>query len=168
MAQMPEVTADNAVLVSNLNANLGALYHDEGRIEDAKRHMELAIQISEQFGRIGYHDSLLQFINYAVLLNNIGEPERGLDALRKIERVVQENNPDSGDHALTLEMMGSLYLSQGDIKRATEYHKRALSIYQVIWASEPELFNEKCQELQGYYKMANAAVPPGFLLTNGQ
>ena len=137
LAFLPEVTTDNPLLVPNLNANLGTMYHDEGQNMDARRYMEAAVHILEQFGLIGCHDSLLQFINYAVILNDTGEPECGLDGLRKLEGVVREINPDSGDYALILETTGALYLAQGDAAQTTEYFKRALSIYQVIWASEP-------------------------------
>ncbi|MBE7004588.1 MAG: Archaeal ATPase [Ruminococcaceae bacterium] len=162
LALLPEVTEDNALLVSNLNANLGALYHNEGRIEDAKHRMEAAIQILERHGLIGYHDSLRQFVNYAVLLNNTGEPERGMDGLRKVERIVREQNPDSGDHAEILETMGAICLSQGEVSQATEHFKRAMSIYETVWADEPNLIGGKVQEIQEMYQMANTTAPPVF------
>ena len=163
LALLPEVTEDNALLVSNLNVNLGALYHNEGRIEDAKRRMEAAIQILERHGLIGYHDSLRQFVNYAVLLNNTGEPERGMDGLRKVERIVREQNPDSGDHAEILETMGAICLSQGEVSQATEHFKRAMSIYETVWADEPELIEAKYRELQEISSSVGIGLPKNLI-----
>lgn len=42
-----EVTADNALLVSNLYANLGGMYRVNGKLELAKENMEQAIRIIE-------------------------------------------------------------------------------------------------------------------------
>lgn len=40
LAQIKEITEDNAHLVSNLHANLGGLYRMNGQAELAKEHME--------------------------------------------------------------------------------------------------------------------------------
>ena len=43
LSLMPEVNADNALLLSNLNANLGGLYRTAKRNDAARKHMETAI-----------------------------------------------------------------------------------------------------------------------------
>jgi len=147
LALLPEVNADNALLVSNLNANLGGLYRTAKQNDTARKHMETAISILEQYGLAGGHDSLVQIVNYAVLLNDMGDAERGLSGLRKTERIVREQNAESLDHAVILETMGRLSLSLGDRAQAVEFFRRALQIYEVVWSDEPELIGTKRREL---------------------
>ena len=45
LALLPEITQDNALLVSNLNANVGALYRTEKKIDLAQAHMKTAMDI---------------------------------------------------------------------------------------------------------------------------
>lgn len=147
LALLPEVNADNALLVSNLNANLGGLYRTAKQNDAARKHMETAISILEQYGLVGGHDSLVQIVNYAVLLNDMGDAERGLSGIRKMERIVREQNAESLDHAVILETMGRLSLSLGDHTQAIEFFRRALQIYEVVWSDEPELIGAKRLEL---------------------
>ena len=49
LAQIKEITEDNAHLVSNLHANLGGLYRMNGQAELAKEHMEKGIFLLEQY-----------------------------------------------------------------------------------------------------------------------
>lgn len=147
LSLLPEVNADNALLVSNLNANLGGLYRTAKQNDSARKHMETAISILEQYGLAGGHDNLVQIVNYAVLLNDMGDAKRGLSGLRKIERIVREQNPESLDHAVIQETMGRLSLSLGDRPQAAEFFRRALQIYKVVWSDKPELISVKRREL---------------------
>ena len=144
---LPEVNSSNALLVSNLNSNLGGLYRAAKQNDAARKHMETAISILEEYRLVGGHDSLTQIVNYAVLLNDMGEAERGLSGLRKIERIVREQNAESLDHAFILETMGRLNLSTGNRPQAVELFIKALSIYESVWSNEPELLSAKRQEL---------------------
>ena len=147
LALLPEVNASNALLVSNLNSNLGGLYRTAKQNDAARKHMETAISILEEYRLVGGHDSLTQIVNYAVLLNDLGEADRGLSGLRKIERIVREQNAESLDHAFILETMGRLNLSLGNRTQAAEYFRRALKIFETVWSDEPELLTAKRQEL---------------------
>ncbi len=149
LALLPEVDAANALLVSNLNANLGGLYRTAKQNDAARKHMETAITILEKYRLTGGHDSLAQIVNYAVLLNDMGEAERGLSGLRKLERIVREQNPESLDHAAILETMGRLRLSLGERPQAAELFRRAIAIYETAWRDEPELIAGKRRELLG-------------------
>lgn len=147
LALLPEVNASNALLVSNLNSNLGGLYRTAKQNDAARKHMETAISILEEYRLVGGHDSLTQIVNYAVLLNDLGEADRGLSGLRKIERIVREQNAESLDHAFILETMGRLNLSLGNRTQAAEHFRRALKIFETVWSDEPELLTAKRQEL---------------------
>ena len=53
-----------------------------------------AIQIMEQYDLTHYHDSIMQTINYAILLTDMGQPHVSLSALKKIGRVVRKYNSE--------------------------------------------------------------------------
>ena len=63
LAQIENITADNARLVSNLHANLGGLYRMNGHPDLAREHMEKSISLLDQFNLLHINDSIsLNFI----------------------------------------------------------------------------------------------------------
>ena len=54
--------------------------------------------------------------------------------------------------------MGCISLTAGDIPQGTAHLKRALAIYEEIWSDDPQLIEEKKQEIQGYYAATGAAL----------
>lgn len=144
---LPEIDADNALLVSNINANLGGLYRMVRKNNLAKQKMERALSILQEYDLLGYHDSLVQAVNYAALLNELGNPEQGLEGLHKMERFVRTINPDSVDYGIIHQEMGVLYMTCGKPGEAVSHFKKALSIYASLYADEPELLSEKQNEI---------------------
>ena len=59
LAQIENITADNARLVSNLHANLGGLYRMNGHPDLAREHMEKSISLLDQFNLLHINDSIL-------------------------------------------------------------------------------------------------------------
>lgn len=152
IAMIPEITPDNALLVSNLYSNLGGFYKQSGKLERAKQNMEQAIRILEQYGLTHFHDSIVQITNYAVLLTDMGQPNVDLSALKKLCRVIQEYNSDKTmDYASVQEAMGGICLTIGDIQQATTHFKKAMAIYEVLFESEPDVIEAKKQELLETY-----------------
>lgn len=152
IAMIPEITPDNALLVSNLYSNLGGFYKQSGKLERAKQNMEQAIRILEQYGLTHFHDSIVQITNYAVLLTDMGQPNVGLSALKKLCRVIQEYNSDKTmDYASVQEAMGGICLTIGDIQQATTHFKKAMAIYEVLFEAEPDVIEAKKQELLETY-----------------
>ena len=152
IAMIPEITPDNALLVSNLYSNLGGFYKQSGKLERAKQNMEQAIRILEQYGLTHFHDSIVQITNYAVLLTDMGQPNVGLSALKKLCRVIQEYNSDKTmDYARVQEAMGGICLTIGDIQQATTHFKKAMAIYEVLFETEPDVIEAKKQELLETY-----------------
>ena len=152
IAMIPEITPDNALLVSNLYSNLGGFYKQSGKLERAKQNMEQAIRILEQYGLTHFHDSIVQITNYAVLLTDMGQPNVGLSALKKLCRVIQEYNSDKTmDYARVQEAMGGICLTIGDIQQATTHFKKAMAIYEVLFEAEPDVIEAKKQELLETY-----------------
>lgn len=152
---IPEVTANNALLVSNLYANLGGMYRVNGKLELAKENMEQAIRIMDEYGLVCYHDSVVQITNYAVLLTDMEQPNVGLSALRKLCRVIREYNSDTGlDYASVQEAMGNISLTMGEISQATLHFQKAMEIYETVFEFEPDMIEAKKQELLGTYSQA--------------
>ena len=152
---LAEITSDNALLAANLHANLGGMYRQSGKHELAKQYMEQGIQLLEQFGLVPYHDSIPQITNYAVLLTEMGQPDIGLSALRKLSRVIREYNSDQTiDYASVQEAMGNICLTIGEIQQATSHFKKTMEIYESVFEFDPDMLETKKQELLGTYAQA--------------
>lgn len=155
VAMLTEITSDNALLAANLHANLGGMYRQSGKHELAKQHMEQGIQLLEQFGLVPYHDSIPQITNYAVLLTEMGQPDIGLSALRKLSRVIREYNSEQTiDFANVQEAMGNICLTIGEVQQATTHFQKAMTVYEMVFEAEPEMIEAKKQELLGTYTQA--------------
>jgi len=90
-----------------------------------------------------------------VLLTEMGEPQLGLSALQKLSRVIREYNSDkSADYGAVQEAMGNIRLVTGDIQQATIHYKKALAIYESVFEAEPELIEEKKQDILETYSQA--------------
>uniref|UniRef100_UPI004055F5B4 Archaeal ATPase n=1 Tax=Agathobacter sp. TaxID=2021311 RepID=UPI004055F5B4 len=159
IAMISEVTPDNALLISNLYANLGGMYRVNGKLELAKKNMEQAIKIIDEYSLAQYHDSVVQITNYAVLLTDMGQPEVGLSALRKLCRVIREYNSDTGlDYASVQEAMGNISLAMGEIQQAKVHFMKMLTIYETVFEFEPDVIETKKQELLGTYIQAGLYI----------
>lgn len=105
------------------------------------------------------HDSIIQVTNYAVLLCDIGKPELGLSALRKLSRTVNDTSSDeSTDYAVIQEAMGGIYLVIGNIANATSHFKKALAVYEKIFGAETEFTLDKKQEILDMYVQAGINI----------
>lgn len=165
LAQIKEITEDNAHLVSNLHANLGGLYRMNGQAELAKEHMEKGIFLLEQYQLLYTNDSIPQINNYAALLTKLQEPERAMAALQKLAQLIKEyNSVTCLDYAQVQESMGNICLITANISQAKTHFKKAMKIYENVWADEPELIEEKYQEIQELYPQVGIALARGFWL----
>lgn len=166
LAQIKETTKENAHLVSNLHSNLGGLYRINGQFDLAKKHMEMGISLLEQYQLLYTNDSIPQINNYAVLLIEIQEPDLALSALQKLAQIIKEYNSNHClDYAQVQESLGSICLITANISQAKTHFKKALKIYEDIWADEPELIEEKYQAIQELYPQAGIALAKSILLT---
>lgn len=102
-----------------------------------------------------YHDSIVQITNYAVLLTDMGQPDIGLSALRKLCRVIREYNSDTGlDYASVQEAMGGICLTMGEVQQATSHFQKAMEIYETVFEFEPDMIETKKQEQLRTYTQA--------------
>ncbi len=159
LSLLTEINVDNAHLAANIYANLGALYREVGQINYAKQHMEAGFTILEQYNLTYSNDSIAQICNYAILLTEIGEAEKGMTALRKLARIVKNCNTEfSSDYAAIQEAMANICLVQGNLSEATSHFKKAIQIYEIVWENEPELIETKRLEIQQLYPQAGIAM----------
>ena len=159
IALIPEISEENAHLVSNLYSNLGGLYKKAGKRELAQQAMEQGLRILEQYDLLYYHDSIAQTANYAVLLTEMGQPEKGLSALKKLSRMIRDLNSDQTmDYATVQEAIGGICLATGDIRQATTHFKKALAIYEAVHNGEPDMIETKKQEILQAYTQTGIAL----------
>ena len=159
IALIPEISEENAHLVSNLYSNLGGLYKKAGKRDLAQQAMEQGLRILEQYDLLYYHDSIAQTANYAVLLTEMGQPEKGLPALKKLSRMIRDLNSDQTmDYATVQEAIGGICLATGDIRQATTHFKKALAIYEAVHNGEPDMIETKKQEILQAYTQTGIAL----------
>ncbi len=169
LAQIKEITEGNAHLVSNLHANLGGLYRMNGQTELAKEHMEKGILLLDQYHLLYTNDSIPQINNYAALLTEMQEPERAMSALQKLAQIIKHYNSDHClDYAQVQESMGNISLITANLSQAKSHFKKAMKIYEDVWADEPELIEAKYLEIQQLYPQVGIALAKGILTSNNK
>lgn len=145
---LPDLNEDNAELLSNLHNNIGQCYLEMKNIEMARVHMEEGIHILEDFNMAGYHDSVVQIINYASFLVGHGEAQRGYNALKKLAGILeQRNHTQSDDYATVLFHLSIACGAANRFSQAESYLYEAMAIYEMVFASMPELLEEKRQAI---------------------
>ena len=159
LAQIENITADNARLVSNLHANLGGLYRMNGYPDLAREHMEKSISLLDQFNLLHINDSIPQIANYAMFLTEQQEPERGISELQKLSGIIKEYHSDEClDYAKVQETLGTIYLMTANLSHAKTHFKKAFKIYEKILADEPEMIEAKYREIQELYPQIGFSI----------
>lgn len=120
--------------------------------------MKMGISLLEQYQLLYTNDSISQITNYAVLLTEMQEPALALSALQKLAQIIKEYNSNHClDYAQVQESLGSICLITANISQAKTHFKKALKIYEDIWADEPELIEKNIK------KFRNCIHKPGLL-----
>jgi tetratricopeptide (TPR) repeat protein len=143
VAVIQKITKKNALLVSNINANLGRLYAMADDYDNALKYMDYALKILDEY-KIHNHDLFVQICNYASVLCGYGVTN---GSLRMLEHFTDKmNNPNTQlDYAVLLEMTGNIYNSTNSKDKAFEYYKKAFQIYQKHL--DTALLEEKAKEI---------------------
>ena len=133
IAEIAEITEENAHLISNLHSNLGGLYRMNGYPDLAVEHMEKGFFLLEQYNLLYTHDGIPQATNYAMFLTEQQAPEKGISILQKLSKGIKEYNSDCClDYATVQETLGTIYLMTANLPRAKTHFKRACKIYEKI------------------------------------
>lgn len=142
-----EINADNALLVTNLYANIAAHYREKVDKQLAMRYMKKCIDITEQYSLVT-HDGISRVYTYALLLAETGQPQEALELLKMLCQFIAENQSDkSMDYGATLEVMGTVCLYMKNPTQAEIYYRKALDIYELRLESAPEQIEEKRREM---------------------
>ena len=145
-----EVNEKTALLAANLYSNLGELYHETGELDLAALHMEQGFCLMEEYGLKEYHDSITQSLNYAMLLGKRREFERAVQFLMKLAAFLKDcAREDTLDYAAVLETMALLYMMAGNAKEGLTCYQKCLSVWELVFAEEPERIEEKRAEIRG-------------------
>lgn len=109
---------------------------------------KIGITKDGQSRRATYYDMIPQMTNYAVLMADMGEAQASLQLLQTVANAIRKFSSDmSGDYAQVQEAMGSICLLLGDGRRAAKHFQKAISIYEVLFAAEPERIVAKKEEI---------------------
>ncbi len=161
LSRLTNITADNALLASNIHANLGGMYRESGSYIKAREHMEAAITLLRQYDLLACHDSIPQVVNYALLLSEMGQPDKAIAVLEQVEKVVQEHNSAVClDAAAIHEAMGNTYLMIGNVEQATNCHRKCLAIYSALFPDQPDILSAKQADLRLLYEQVGAYIAP--------
>ena len=161
LSTLGEIKTDNALLASNIHANLGGMYRESGNYIKAKEHMEAAITLLRQYNLLACHDSIPQVVNYAVLLSEMGQPDKAIAVLEQVEKVVQEyNSAVCMDTAAIHEAMGNTYLMTGNMEQAAIQHRKCLAIYSTLFPDQPDILSAKQADLQMLYEQVSTHIAP--------
>lgn len=115
----------------------------------AQLHMEQGISLLEVYGLTGCHDSIMQINNYAVLLTDMGEAQRGYSAVMKLGRKVREQNSDKClDYGLIQQTLGGISLAQGNVQQANVHFNKAMAIFEMVFEDERVQLEQKRQEVE--------------------
>ena len=148
LAVLGEVNPGNAHLTSNIHSNLGTYYRAVRDLEQAEYHMETAIHLLEEHGLAGCHDSIMQICNYAQLLTDKGESQRGYGALEKLSAKLEAlHMGHSLDYGMVQQVMGSVAAIRGDVGLSHTHRRKALEIYEIVFENEPHILEQKRKEL---------------------
>ena len=158
---LSNITADNALLASNIHANLGGMYRESGSYIKAKEHMEAAITFLRQYDLLACHDSIPQVVNYAMLLSEMGQPDKAIAVLEQVEKFVQEyNSAVCMDTAVIHEAIGNIYLMTGNVEQAAIQHRKCLAIYAELFPDQPNMLSAKQSDLRMLYEQVGTDIAP--------
>ncbi len=161
---LTDITAENTLLASNIHANLGGMYRESGNYIKAKEHMEAAITLLRQYDLLACHDSIPQVVNYALLLSEMGQPDKAITVLEQVEKVVQEHNSAiCMDTAAIHEAMGNTYLMTGNMEQAALQHRKCLAIYSALFPDQPDMLSAKQADLRMLYEQVDTYIAPSML-----
>jgi len=113
----------------------------------------------EQYNLLYTNDSIPQITNYAMLLTEQQDPEKGISILQKLLKVIKKYNSDGClDYATVQESIGTIYLLTANLPQAKTHFKKAFKIYEKIWGDEPELIEAKYQEIQELFPQMGVSL----------
>ncbi len=115
-------------LASNYN-NIGVLYWEMGKIEEALKYEEKSVEIMEKIGDKSGMGAL--YGNIGIIYEERGNTSKALQYYEKALHIAEKIG-DKNTLSISLSNVGGVYLSIGDISKALEYYKKGLKIRKEI------------------------------------
>ena len=142
LSELTEIDAKNASLASSLYCNLGIKYWDRNQFLLGKQYLEEGISILNRFHLVDDYDSIVQFINYAIVLTQLGKTHNALSALCTLEETKSIASSITPEHAMLLKVISFLSLCADNQDRAMKSIVKAMSIYTKLYIDEPDMLAE--------------------------
>lgn len=134
-----------------------------------KNTWKKGIFLLEQYQLLYTNDSIPQINNYAALLTEMQEPEWAMSALQKLAQIIKDYNSDHClDYAQVQESMGNICLITANISQAKTHFKKAMKIYEDVLADEPDLIEEKYQEIRELCPQVGIALTKNILASKNK
>lgn len=134
-----------------------------------KNTWKKGIFLLEQYQLLYTNDSIPQINNYAALLTEMQEPEWAMSALQKLAQIIKDYNSDHClDYAKVQESMGNICLITANISQAKTHFKKAMKIYEDVLADEPDLIEEKYQEIRELCPQVGIALAKNILASKNK
>lgn len=138
-----EADADTAALAANLQNNIACCYQKGKLYEKARMHFEQGIRILKAFDLQETQDAIMQYINLANVLVQLGDAQTGGDILKRCKEYYEkENRMICDDYATVLYQLGIVMIHFAQYDNAEEYLQKALTIYKCIYETEPAVLEE--------------------------
>ena len=121
-------------------------------MEEAKRTMEEAIRIVQEYNFTYSHDIIDQVINFAILLSETGEAVRARSMLIGLSRSISEQGMErTMDQAIIQKALGGICLGLRDYQQAEVHYKNAIIIYRAIFGDQPAMLEANIQDIKNDY-----------------
>lgn len=134
-----------------------------------KNTWKKGIFLLEQYQLLYTNDSIPQINNYAALLTEMQEPEWAMSAFQKLAQIIKDYNSDHClDYAQVQESMGNICLITANISQAKTHFKKAMKIYEDVLADEPDLIEEKYQEIRELCPQVGIALAKNILASKNK
>jgi tetratricopeptide (TPR) repeat protein len=152
----PEKEIEIAVLYNNL----GSLYSDLGRHEEALEPAKRAVEIYERLARKNpdayENDLAMSLNNLGSLYSNLGRHEEALEPAKRaveIRERLARKNPDAyeNDLAMSLGAYGYIYYTSGNQKKASEIFEKGVSILRRLYLHNSQAHNKLMVNLLSDY-----------------
>lgn len=148
IAMINEVTAENVHLICNLYTNLANFYHKNDDLNLAINSLKKAIRFAKCFHIVRHHDNIIRIYNYSLLLVSSGDIPGAVRELQNLGKLIETSySTKSLDYAKVQEKLGEIISLVGDKRQAVNHFKTAFEIYEIYYASEPKLLEEKRRKM---------------------
>ncbi|MEM9008979.1 MAG: CHAT domain-containing protein, partial [Cyanobacteria bacterium P01_F01_bin.86] len=120
-----------------LQGNIGTVYAEQGRYDDAQTHYEASLTLAQELGLVP--DQAVQFSHLSDLAAKRGNYLQALDYAEQSLTIYRDIGARIGERTV-LEQLGNVYRAQGDFADALAKHEEALALAQTLGDQDDEAY----------------------------